>query len=187
MKNILRKKVINIRKNTSIDFVNNSSYQIVNKVLSLNQIKSASTIMIYLDFNNEVKTDYLAIKLMSLGKKVLVPITKKESKILIPSEIKDLSSELKIGTYGIREPKEEFIRECSLNSINVLIVPGVAFDKNKYRLGYGGGFYDRFIEKLHKDTVTIGLAFDFQVFDCIPKENHDSQLDYVITERQIIK
>lgn len=187
MKNDFRKKIVELRKSKSSSFIKEASIEIINKLLTLNDFKKASTVMIYLDFNNEVETNYLANTLISLGKKVLVPITVKSNKTLIPSEIKNLDSELHIGTYGIREPKDQFIRITPINNIDLLIVPAVAFDINKYRLGYGGGFYDRFIEKLREDTTTIGLAFEFQVFDSIPKENHDAKLNYVITEKRIIK
>jgi 5-formyltetrahydrofolate cyclo-ligase len=187
LKNDFRKKIIELRKKQPIDFISRSSKEIISTLLSLDEVKNASTIMLYLDFNNEVQTDYLVNTLINLGKKVLIPITMKNSKTLIPSEIKDLDIELKIGTFGVREPKEEYIRVNSIDSIDVLIVPAVAFDINKYRLGYGGGFYDRFIEKLRSDTLTVGLAFEFQVFDFIPKESHDAQLDFIITEKRIIK
>ena len=68
----------------------------------------------------------------------------------------------------------------------MVIVPAVAYDKNCYRLGYGGGFYDRFLENLRKDAVTIGIAFDLQIFDEVPKEPHDAQLDYIVTESRIL-
>ena len=75
--------------------------------------------------------------------------------------------------------------ELNVEDIDILIVPAVAYDKDCYRLGYGGGFYDRFIEHLRDDAITIGIAFDLQVFDSIPKENHDAQLNYVITENNM--
>ena len=72
------------------------------------------------------------------------------------------------------------------SSVLQVIVPAVAYDKNCYRLGYGGGFYDRFLENLRKDAVTIGIAFDLQIFDEVPKEAHDAQLDYIVTESRIL-
>ena len=69
----------------------------------------------------------------------------------------------------------------------MVIVPAVAYDKNCYRLGYGGGFYDRFLENLREDATTIGIAFDLQIFDEVPKEDHDAQLDYIVTESTILK
>lgn len=187
MKSDFRKKIIELRKKESYESIISKSQKISNVLLSLEEVQQASTIMLYLDFNNEVQTDYIVNSLISLGKKVLIPITIKENKTLIPSQIKDLKSEVKIGTYGIREPKEEFIRVTAIESIDVLVVPAVAFDINKFRLGYGGGFYDRFIEKLRPDSVTIGLAFELQIFNSIPKESHDAKLNYVITEKRVIK
>lgn len=142
--------------------------------------------MLYLDFNNEVKTDELIVKLLSLGKTVSSPITIKEEKKLIPSQILDLKDGVKIGAYGIREPKPECSPEVEVKDIDVVIVPAVAYDKDCYRLGYGGGFYDRFIERLREDAITVGIAFDLQIFDSVPKEDHDAQLDYIITESQIL-
>ena len=138
------------------------------------------------NFNNEVKTDELIVKLLSLGKTVSSPITIKEEKKLIPSQIIDLKDGVKIGAYGIREPKPECSPEVEVKDIDVVIVPAVAYDKDCYRLGYGGGFYDRFIERLREDAITIGIAFDLQIFDSVPKEDHDAQLDYIITESQIL-
>ncbi len=187
LKTNFRKKIINLRNELPYNFIDTYSNKIISNLLTLNEFKIASTIMIYLDFNNEVKTDYLANFLIKSGKNVLVPITLKKEKLLIPSQIKNLDSDLRIGTYGIREPKDECKRIVSVDSIDILIVPALAFDVNKYRLGYGGGFYDRFIKKLRKDALTIGIAFDFQIFDDIPKESHDAKLDYVVTENRIIK
>ncbi|WP_334302803.1 5-formyltetrahydrofolate cyclo-ligase [Romboutsia hominis] len=86
----------------------------------------------------------------------------------------------------MREPKPECSPEVEVKDIDVVIVPAVAYDKDCYRLGYGGGFYDRFIERLREDAITVGIAFDLQIFDSVPKEDHDAQLDYIITESQIL-
>ncbi len=187
MKENFRKKVISLRKNTSDDYIFEASSIITNKLLNMDILSKASTIMTYLDFNSEVKTDYMIYELLKLEKKILIPITLKDEKRLLASQLKDLDSELKVGTFGIREPKDEFVRICDVEDIDILIVPAVAFDNNKYRLGYGGGFYDRFIESLRDDTYIIGIAFDFQVFENIPKEPHDAQMDIVITELRTIK
>lgn len=186
MKKEFRKKVISDRNNQSYGSLCKNSSIITQKVLALDCIKTAKNIMLYLDFNNEVKTDELIIKLLSLGKTVSSPITIKEEKKLIPSQIIDLKDGVKIGAYGIREPKPECSPEVEVKDIDVVIVPAVAYDKDCYRLGYGGGFYDRFIERLREDAITVGIAFDLQIFDSVPKEDHDAQLDYIITESQIL-
>lgn len=186
MKKEFRKKVISDRNNQSYESLCKNSSIITQKVLALDCMKTAKNIMLYLDFNNEVKTDELIIKLLSLGKTVSSPITIKEEKKLIPYQIIDLKGGVKIGAYGIREPKPECSPEVEVKDIDVVIVPAVAYDKDCYRLGYGGGFYDRFIERLREDAITVGIAFDLQIFDSVPKEDHDAKLDYIITESQIL-
>ncbi|MDI0267494.1 5-formyltetrahydrofolate cyclo-ligase [Clostridioides difficile] len=185
MKKEFRKKVIESRKSKSADFVFNNSNLITERLLQMKDIRNATNIMLYLDFNNEVQTDSLIQKLLSLKKIVSSPITIKENHTLIPTQITDLKEGLKIGTYGIREPKEKS-PTIDINALDVVIVPAVAYDINCYRLGYGGGFYDRFLENLRKDAITIGIAFDFQIFNSIPKETHDAQLNYIVTETRII-
>ena len=186
MKKEFRKKVINLRKEKDKDFIKHNSDIITDKLLNLDCIKNAKNIMLYLDFNNEVSTYSLIKKLLNLGKIVSSPITLKEERKLIPSQITDLKNGIQYGTYNIREPKPECSPAINIKDLDVVIVPAVAYDKNCYRLGYGGGFYDRFLENLRKDAVTIGIAFDLQIFDEVPKEAHDAQLDYIVTESRIL-
>lgn len=186
MKKEFRKKVINLRKEKDKDFIKHNSDIITDKLLNLDCIKNAKNIMLYLDFNNEVSTYSLIKKLLNLGKIVSSPITLKEERKLIPSQITDLKNGIQYGAYNIREPKPECSPAINIKDLDVVIVPAVAYDKNCYRLGYGGGFYDRFLENLRKDAVTIGIAFDLQIFDEVPKESHDAQLDYIVTESRIL-
>lgn len=185
MKKEFRKKVISLRKEKDKSFIKHNSDIIAEKLLQLDCIKNSQNIMLYLDFNNEVKTDNLINKLINLGKTVSSPITLKEERKLIPSQITDLENGIQYGAYNIREPKRECSPSIDIKDLDVVIVPAVAYDKNCYRLGYGGGFYDRFLENLREDAITIGIAFDLQIFDEVPKEDHDAQLDYIVTESTI--
>ena len=182
MKKDFRKQLIESRKNKDSEFISINSQIITEKLLSMDCLQQANTVMLYLDFNNEVKTDQLITKLISLRKTVASPVTIKDERKLIPYEIINLKEGINLGAYGIREPNKNISNEIDVKNIDVLIVPAVAYDKNCYRLGYGGGYYDRFIERLRDDAITIGIAFDLQLFDSIPKEEHDAQLNYIITE-----
>lgn len=186
MKKEFRKNVIRLRGEKDKDFIKHNSDIITEKLLNFECIKNAKTIMLYLNFNNEVITDNLVIKLMNLGKTVVSPITLREERKLIPTQITDLENGMQHGVYNIREPKPEYSPAIDVKDLDVIIVPAVAYDKNCYRLGYGGGFYDRFLENIRDDATTIGVAFDLQVFDEIPKEAHDAQLDYIVTESKIL-
>ena len=186
MKKDFRKKVISLRKEKSKEFIKKNSDIITIKLLQMDCIKNANTIMLYLDFNNEVSTDNLICKLISQGKIVASPITLKDERKLIPTQIKDLKNGIQFGAYNIREPRPDLSTTIDIKDLDIVIVPAVAYDKNCYRLGYGGGFYDRFLENLREDAITIGIAFDLQIFDEVPKEPHDAQLDYIVTESRIL-
>lgn len=187
LKKEFRKKVISERKKQNPDIINSNSQLIFQNLLKLDEIKKAKIVMAYLDFNNEVETDSIINYLLSKEQKVVVPISIVKERKLFLSEIKDIETEVSIGTYGIREPKLEFIRPVNSQDIDIVIVPAVAYDTNGYRLGYGGGYYDRFLDSLRDDCLTVGIAFEIQIFDEVPKEDHDAQLDYIITEKRIIK
>jgi 5-formyltetrahydrofolate cyclo-ligase len=187
LKKEFRKKVISDRKKQNPELINLNSELIFQNLLKLDEIEKANVIMAYLDFNSEVKTDNIINYFLSQNKKIVVPLSIVDEKKLLLSEIKDIKNEVYIGTYGIREPKPKFIRPVDAKNIDIVIVPAVAYDTNGYRLGYGGGYYDRFLESLRDDCITIGIAFEIQVFDKVPKEDHDAKLNYIITEKRIIK
>jgi len=104
-----------------------------------------------------------------------------------PSIIKNFD-ELEPGYYNILTPKQEFIRYIDPSEIDLVIVPGAVFDREGYRVGYGGGYYDKFLSsKIRKDISKIAIAFDLQIVDKVPREEHDISVDYIITEKEIIK
>ena len=185
MKKSLRKNILEIRENMNPDFINDASNTIIDKILNLNEIIHADNVMVYLDFRNEVKMDRLVKELQSLGKVVCSPITVIDQKKLIPVAITNLEEGITISNYGIREPLISNLH-IEVKSIDLVIVPGVAFDLNKYRVGYGAGLYDRFLENKRTDTKAIGVAFDFQILDNVPTEPHDKQLDMIITDKRHI-
>ena len=117
-------------------------------------------------------------------KKVVVPISNKKDCSLTLSELKDWD-DLEASSYGILEPKKEKIKEISIDEIDLIIVPGVAFDKFGNRLGHGKGYYDRLLK--NANTTIIGLAFEFQTIEKIPTDEHDKPVDIIITEDRIMK
>ena len=124
-------------------------------------------------------------KALENGKRVIVPISEIEERNLSLSELKDYDSELEPGTFNILEPKREFRRLVSPDELDLIIVPGVAFDPSGNRLGRGMGFYDRFLKKVKDNIPIIGLAYDFQVLEKIPANKTDIKVNKIITERRI--
>jgi 5-formyltetrahydrofolate cyclo-ligase len=117
---------------------------------------------------------------IAMGKKVVVPITLKEEKILKPSELRNREKELIKGHYGIHQPGEGHVRSIPLEEVDLMVVPALAFDKFCHRLGHGGGYYDRFLEKMPQPVFTVGLAFDFQIVDKLPTHATDIPVDRVL-------
>jgi len=175
MKKALRNDLINKRLTHKLS--EEESNIIINKLINLPEIKKAKYILLYYPHKNEVNILPLFQRLK--GKTLLLPRT--DSKDIFPITVNCLKS-LKKGKFGIPEPEGSPVE---IEKIDVVIVPAVAFDKKGHRLGYGKGYYDRFLKKF-KGTK-IGVAYDFQVVEKLPKEEHDVPVDLVITPSRIIK
>jgi len=184
MKSALRKEILGIRDSKSSEFLRDSSRMAVERLLSLPEFQNAKNVMFYVSFGSEVGTERAIEEAIKKGKKVSVPCTGKETNTMAASQISGLG-ELEEGKYGIREPKEK--KEIPAAEIDIVVVPGVAFDRQGYRVGYGKGFYDRFLSNIGPKTTKIGLAFGFQLVDSLPREGHDIPVDKVITEKGIVE
>jgi 5-formyltetrahydrofolate cyclo-ligase len=115
-----------------------------------------------------------------LGKFIGLPRTN-PAYTLTPVLIKDVEHDLVKGMYGCKEPKPGINRDLLPDELDMVIVPGVAFDSSGQRLGRGVGYYDRFLRQLPKDTPVVGLAFDFQLVDRLPVEEHDIPVSFVLS------
>lgn len=143
--------------------------------------RRARRILCYVAFDGEVETGPIIRQALKEGKQVAVPVVQK-GKRLIAAQISDPEKELKTkGPLGVHQPKK--IRRMNPKNLDLILVPGIAFDRKGRRLGRGGGYFDRFLERLPKRIPTIGLAFRFQVVKKLPIESHDQPVDRVLTER----
>lgn len=185
-KAFLRKQYLEKRSTLPISKVEEKSNSIINKLFDLDIYKNSSFIMSYVAFKKEVRTENLIKHSLKIQKRIGVPITVPETKTLIVSELKDYDTELSIGHFNILTPKEEYIRKTPPALIDLVIVPGAVFDRNGYRIGYGGGYYDRFLKTLDKRAISIGLAYDFQLVDSVPRNKYDLPVDYILTEKRFI-
>ena len=184
IKKEIRAKILKMRQALPKEEVREKSLRIMRRIEETETFKNADNLLAYIDFRGEVATGTLIEKAWELGKKVYVPrVAGKEMEFYRIYSFEDLEK----GAYGILEPKKECpVYEAGEGQTTLAILPGSVFDEKKNRVGYGGGFYDRFLENLRKDAVTIGIAFDLQIFDEVPKEPHDAQLDYIVTESRIL-
>lgn len=177
MKDSLRRKLLEIRKHYK--YARQDSLFIAERFLSLQSIKDYQVFLLYYPHKNEVDTTAIIERLIKDNKTVLLP--KVYEKHILPIIIDSIQN-LHTGYAGIKEPKGEIFR----GKIDVIVVPAIAFDKRGYRLGYGKGFYDRFLQK-HLDSFKIGLAYDFQLLDELPIDQHDVPVDMILTPTKIVK
>ena len=140
--------------------------------------------MIYLDFKGEVATGGLAAKILSCGKRLVVPLAHQGN--IIPCIIKDLEQDIRPGKWDIPEPRLDRIHTLPPVEIDLVLVPGVAFDPDGNRLGYGKGYYDRFLPLLRQGVSTVGLAFSCQIVERLQADEHDYKMTLLITENGVI-
>ena len=162
------------------------SARIAKKLLSLPLYKSAGKVMFYVTLGSEVKTEKMMEQAFKDGKSVIVPKAMKEKRSLEAVQIFCPENDLKPGAYGVLEPDIERCKICAPDEIDLVLVPGVAFDSQGYRLGYGKGYYDSWMKCIPR-TKRVGLAYGFQVVGKLPRESHDISVSAVITEKAVIK
>ena len=151
------------------------------KVFRLTAFRRARTVCCYVALPYEVQTWGMIEAMLSKGKRVVVPVTHPRSKRLRLSEVRDPSSDLAPGAFGVWEPRPAALRPVAARELDLVLVPGVAFDRRGHRLGHGHGYFDRFLARLPRSASTVGLAFRFQLLDRLPTASHDLAVQTVLT------
>ncbi len=182
----LRKKIIALRNALPLQKLKDNSATIVTKLLALPEYRRAATVMAYVDFRNEVHTASILENALHQNKRLLIPITDVPNKKLIPSQVLHFPDDLTPGTWGILEPKPQCVRPVDPGEIDLVIVPGVAFDTAGNRMGYGGGFYDRFLPGTRVDTTLVSMAFELQVRSNVYPAEHDVRIHILVTEERVL-
>lgn len=186
-KKTLRKHIIEIRDNLNIDEKKSKDENILNNLMDFKGIDDYNNIFCYVNFGSEINTMPIIKEFLQKDKKIYIPYIDNETKSMKLALIRNIEEDLVEGYYNILEPKDELRVDVDNNIIDLVITPGVAFTKDKFRTGYGGGYYDRFFANLKTDPLKIALAYDFQIVDKIPVEDFDIPVDILITDKQIIK
>lgn len=181
MKKALREKSREKRKAISANLRAEKSKKIRELLESTKEFKDAKKILLYISTEEEVHTHELTKDSINSDKKVYVPKVTGSQLAVCPILAWD---ELKPGTHGVLEPCS-VLDPANPEEIDLIIVPGIAFDQYGHRIGYGKGFYDSLLS-LTKG-VKIGLAFKEQITEKIPFEDHDIPVDFIITDEKIIK
>ncbi len=181
----LRSRMMKARDALTPAFRSRSNQAITQQLRGYLSEKDCHSIHCYISFRSEVDTrSFIELELQD-GIRVTVPIVERigELPLLAHTEIRSLA-DLVPGPFGVEEPAERI--PAALENVDVVIIPLVAFDRHGARLGYGRGFYDRFLRTLPRTVERIGLAFSIQEAEHIPTLTHDEPLDTIITEQEII-
>lgn len=184
----IRSKYLDIRDQLTTKERQEKSRQIWERLKEEAVFDKAQAVLVYMDYRSEVMTTGLVEELLAEGEKIVY--TPRVSGMDIHFyEIRSME-DLERGYQGIREPKEDISRlfnKLTVSERNCLVlVPGTAYDRGRNRLGYGKGFFDRFLEK-YPTVASIALAFDCQIAKRIPAEAHDRKPDMIITESGVIR
>lgn len=183
MKDQIRKEMIAKRQSHHATGGHMHCLNIMDRFLRLPEFESSKCMLLYAAKGGEVHTDGIIQSALSLGKCVALPVTLKEEKKLEIYRIDSLE-ELAPGAFGILEPTVREGRGVDGKCVDLVVVPGVSFDRRGHRIGHGMGYYDSLLKKL--SCKKIGLAYDMQLVDKVPDEPHDVAVDMIVTENETI-
>ena len=169
-----------IKKNSTKEF-NNTVFNQLIEIIKFDEIKHIGS---FISIRSEISTNKLNKKILQMNKSLLLPVIEKNSQELIFKKF-DSSKNFKLGKFNIPEPT----KDCKEVVPQLFFVPCLGFDLNGYRIGYGGGFYDRYVQRIEKikKIIKIGLAFSFQKISSVPINQNDKRLDFIITEKEILR
>jgi 5-formyltetrahydrofolate cyclo-ligase len=182
-KNRLRRQLRQARNALDPAWREAASRCITDRFLAWNRLLPAEVVHTYLAWRGEVATAELVVRLLGVGKKVAVPKVNILHHVLENFYIQELNDAVP-GAFGISEPDPLFCKEARIEDLQLIIVPGVAFDRAGNRIGSGHGYYDRFLSQT--SAPRVGLAFRMQIIEKIPAGSHDQKMDFIVTEDEII-
>lgn len=188
LKNALRKEILQARSHLSRDEREAKNSAICARLVEMPEFDRAKLVMAYMDFRDEAGTACIIAECFKRRKRVALPVVTGKNGTAFGLQVFETvpGTGLLKSSFGISEPDPGTAVRVDEAEIDLVIVPGVAFDLLKYRIGYGAGYYDRFLAKLRPDCVTVGIAYDLQIVDRIPAEAHDIPVDKVVTEHRVI-
>lgn len=178
----IREKILSMRRGLTSKYIDDESAKIYELLTESGIFEGAGTVLSYSDFDNEVRTAMLTGWLMFRGMRLYLPCVRKKE--MFAADIK--SAGLELSKFGIAQPKFGEASFLEPEKIDVVIVPGIAFDRNGHRIGFGCGYYDDFLKRA-RQAKKIALAYDFQIVDFIPAETHDVRVDVIVTPDGIIR
>jgi len=182
----LRREVLGARDRLAAEERERLSRVIHEQLWGIAEFRAALVLFSYVEFRSEVETLPLIKQCLALGKQVAVPLTI-PGETLQPYLLKDPDLDLRPGYCAIPEPDPDRLDFLDPHLIEVIILPGSVFDRQGGRLGYSGGYYDRFLANRAPQALRIGLAYELQVVPQAPLLSHDMRLDFLVTELGVVR
>ncbi len=182
-KDILRKRILEVRDSMDPVLRRSKDEKIRMKILNLREFINSTGVMLFASFRSEVNTLRLMEDILYLKKRLFLPKVNPVMKGLEVYEVTSLES-LEPGHMGIPEPSIT-CRVADIHDIDLIIAPGVVFDRRGGRIGYGRGYYDKLLRDFKKRILIMGIAYDEQVVDLVPMEEHDVYMDIIVTDREV--
>lgn len=186
-KKALRKLLLKQRDELSKEECRKLSKIICKNIITLDSYKNADVIFAYSAIRNEISCEFLIEKALEDNKKVALPKVMRSTE---ESEMQffyiDEASKLEKGFMGICEPDDDYANLAIPSEKTLIILPGVAFDRNFSRIGYGKGFYDLYLSMYGENSKSIAVCYDFQLFNTIPSDDHDMPADAIVTPTQML-
>ena len=180
----LRKIILSKRAEIQGEMRSQYEEKILSTLVQNSYFQQARRVASFVSFRDELSTYHINQTILDLGKELLLPYISMASKQMTFHRVHSLD-ELVLSTYGIYEPDPSKHELVSFDEIDLVLTPGLAFDAQGFRLGYGGGFYDRLFQTIKKTIPKIGLAFDVQCIESLPVDTFDRPITHLITEKGI--
>ncbi|MEA4986731.1 MAG: 5-formyltetrahydrofolate cyclo-ligase [Anaerovorax sp.] len=181
----LRKQMLLNRKELKEDFIKECETKFLQLINELTFYLDAKTIMIYMDYRNEAPTNQILNDALKRNKNIILPVTDENFR-MTPYKLFGKES-LITSSLGIIEPNPLVCTISNPKEIDLVLIPGVVFDYNGNRIGFGKGCYDSFLPNLRSDAIKVGLSYEFQLLKSIPSEITDVPMDFILTEKRIHK
>ncbi|MGM0445480.1 MAG: 5-formyltetrahydrofolate cyclo-ligase [Bacillota bacterium] len=184
----LRELYQNKRKQMDKTVLKNKSVTITDKIYRYIKEGNYKNVMIFVSFRNEIYTHDLIKKLLDEDRiNIYVPYIDKNVDEMKISHITNFTNDLKPGVYGILEPKQKLRDDNNLvDKLDLIIIPGLVYSRDGYRIGYGGGYYDKFLSSISEEVKKVGIVYSNLVIDKLPVNSYDIPVDLIITDKKNI-
>ncbi|MDD5181502.1 MAG: 5-formyltetrahydrofolate cyclo-ligase [Gallionellaceae bacterium] len=187
MKQNIRQYIVAVRQQMAGEERGRLSQAIAARIASMDAYRNANTVLAYMNFGAEFAADILVQQALRDGKRVLLPRVNRSTNELDIYQVTDLLRDLAPGMWNISEPLVECCaRVNTLEEVDFILMPGVAFGRDGARLGYGGGFYDKLLARLKHHPALVAGAYAMQIVEGIPQEDNDRKVEWLVTENETI-